>query len=137
MKQIGVGDEMDSYCGVCKLTLAHSIVAMDGKKAVKLRCLTCSAEHKPRKQPRTTTTTKKKKTPSRASSKPSAWQLEMEKWSDLSAVSYSIYQTYGVDYFILHKTFGKGVVLNVPSPEKIIALFEGGEKMLLQGRKKR
>ncbi|PIE03282.1 MAG: hypothetical protein CSA81_02835 [Acidobacteria bacterium] len=139
MKQLRVSDELDSYCGKCKMDLAHSIVAMDGNKPVKVRCLTCQSEHKPRKKPGSSSTTRKRKTASKASSKkkPSAWLLSMEKWSDIDAVPYTISQTYLTGNFILHKKFGRGIVLKVPSPDMIIALFEVGEKMLLQGKTKR
>jgi len=136
MKALKVSDEIESYCGKCKMTLAHSIVALVDGAPAKVRCLTCFSDHKPRKEPGTAATkTKKKK--STTSTKSSPWQEQMRMWSVEKATPYTISKTYSVDEFINHKKFGKGIVTRIPSPEKIIALFESGEKMLLQGHVKR
>jgi len=138
MKPYKVSDEIDSYCGACKLTLAHSVVALLEGKPVKVRCLTCQREHKPRKAPVKRGTTVRKKKTTTTSVKLSAWQERIQSCSGEETVTdYSISKTYSVDEIILHKKFGKGFILRTPSSQKIIALFEVGEKMLLQGRPKR
>ena len=45
------GQDIDSYCGKCKMTLAHVIVAMEGTKVARAQCKTCYATHAYRKDP--------------------------------------------------------------------------------------
>ena len=133
MKQLKVSDEMESYCGKCRMVLAHSVVALLDGVPVKVRCLTCSSDHKPRNEPGRSVSSERKKKPKTTSAKLSVWQERMLSLSDTAAIPYTISKTYCVDDLILHKKFGKGIILRIPSPEKIITLFDSGEKMLLQG----
>lgn len=41
-----LGDYIDDYCSRCKRTMDHAVVAMDGAEVQKVRCRTCSYEHK-------------------------------------------------------------------------------------------
>lgn len=41
-----LGDDVDDYCSRCKRTTDHSVVAMSGEEVQKVRCRTCSYEHK-------------------------------------------------------------------------------------------
>ena len=43
-----LGDSIDDYCSRCKLTMDHAVVSMDGEEVQKVRCRTCSYEHKHR-----------------------------------------------------------------------------------------
>src|SRR2546428_12749840 len=40
-----VGGEVDAFCTKCELLLAHTILAMVGKKIARVKCNTCKAEH--------------------------------------------------------------------------------------------
>jgi len=44
-----LGDIVEDYCTRCKLSLDHSIVAMNGEEVLQVRCRTCNGEHKYRK----------------------------------------------------------------------------------------
>ena len=43
-----LGDYIDDYCSRCKRTMDHAVVSMDGEEVQKVRCRTCSYEHKHR-----------------------------------------------------------------------------------------
>jgi len=45
MSKIDVGSDVEAYCTKCKLILNHSVVAMQGQKPRRVRCLTCDGEH--------------------------------------------------------------------------------------------
>jgi len=44
-----LGDTIEDYCSRCKLSMDHSIVAMNGEEVLQVRCRTCNSEHKYRK----------------------------------------------------------------------------------------
>src|SRR5690349_2429788 len=46
-----VGGEVDAFCTKCRLTLAHTILAMVGTKIARVRCNTCGGEHAMRSAP--------------------------------------------------------------------------------------
>jgi len=41
-----LGDTIDDYCTRCRLLLNHAVVSMIGDEIKKVRCTTCSSEHK-------------------------------------------------------------------------------------------
>jgi len=41
-----LGDYIDDHCSRCKRTTDHAVVSMEGEEAQKVRCRTCSHEHK-------------------------------------------------------------------------------------------
>jgi len=135
MRAFKVGGEVDSYCGRCKMLLNHKIVAMVGDVPKRVHCLTCHQEHNHRtpasrpSKPSVSSAAKPK-----ASPRIHAWSLHMAAWDAERAIPYAVSQTFNIHDFILHTVFGRGVVTNVAGPDKIIALFESGEKMLMQGR---
>ena len=44
-----LGDDIDDYCSRCQRTTDHSVVVMAGEEVQKVRCRTCTFEHKYRK----------------------------------------------------------------------------------------
>lgn len=137
MKDMQVGSELDSYCGRCKLELRHVVVAMVDGLPKRVRCLTCENEHNHRLPRKKTTSTRRKtkKTSSRKAQEAAAqWASVMAEWDDERARKYSVFGSFQVNDYLLHSSFGKGVVVEVPGPDRIITLFENGEKLLLQGR---
>ncbi len=139
MKKIQVGSELDSYCGKCKMELRHAVVAMVDALPKRVRCLTCSNEHNHRllKKKSTVTKTRRKgtKSPTRKAQENAAhWASLMSEWDDTRALKYSVFGSFQVNDRVVHSSFGKGVVTQVPGPDRIITLFENGEKLLLQGR---
>lgn len=141
-RRVSVGSELDSYCGKCKMVLNHMVTAMVEDAPKRVRCLTCNSEHNHRVTKAKSTSSGAKRTRStskKSSSKVSAgaqWQGLVASWDDAAAKPYSIFSTFSVNDYVTHSTFGRGVVLDTPSPDRMIALFESGEKMLMQGKKR-
>lgn len=135
-KKMGVGSELDSYCGRCKLVLNHTVVAMVEAQPRRVRCLTCQSEHNHRITTSKTKTTRSSGSKRTRTPAPNQWQIVMAEWDGDAAKSYSIYETFQVDDWVSHVKFGNGKVIDVPSPDRMITLFEVGEKMLMQGKQK-
>lgn len=131
--EIGLGKDILSLCGKCKMPMGHIIVSMskDGK-IEKCQCQTCKAVHK-YKDP----DAPKKKT--RVSTKKPTISNE-EKWRDAqtktksSAKPYKMTSNYSMDDVIEHPSFGRGVVLEVVGADKIKVIFEASEKLLICNR---
>ena len=143
-RKLVVGSEIDSYCGRCKLLLNHVVVAMVEDKPRRVRCLTCQSEHNHRvpSTGKAKTTRKRSATGSKsaAASKTHAtnrWREALAGWDGTGAKDYSIFESFKVHDWISHVTFGKGVVIDIPSPDRMITLFESGEKMLMQGKQRK
>jgi len=140
IKKLSVGSELDSYCGKCKMVLNHAVVAMVDDQPRRVRCLTCQSEHNHRLPSSSKPKSSRAKSSRRASGatsksgRSSRWQTLMSGWDDAKAKAYSIYETFEAEDQVKHVKFGPGVVVDVPEPEKMIALFESGEKMLMQGK---
>ena len=45
MEAIRLGDTIDDHCSHCRLLTDHSVVALIGEEAKKVRCRTCNYEH--------------------------------------------------------------------------------------------
>ncbi|QRO02259.1 hypothetical protein JRI60_26200 [Archangium violaceum] len=143
-----VGGEVDAFCTRCKLTLAHTILAMVGTKIARVRCNTCGGDHAYRSAPGTTD---RPSPASRASSgggsstrAPRASKSSEEKviisfeeqlaGKDIAnAPKYSPKDTYQVDQVIHHPTFGLGLVTAVRG-DKVDITFKSETKTLVHGR---
>ena len=140
-KRIVVGGELDSYCGRCKLVLNHAITAMVDEAPKRVRCLTCQSEHNHR-LPAARKTKAKKSTGTRTKRASSTmtgsnrWRQALAGWDGGTTKSYNIFDNFNVDDWISHGKFGNGLVIEVPGPDRIITLFESGEKMLMQGKRR-
>jgi hypothetical protein len=122
------------------MILNHIITAMVDDQPRRVKCLTCGSEHNHRvirQKSAKKTGAKKRSTRSRSkSSISSRWNEAVAVWNDTTAKKYSIYESFGLEDQVTHPKFGRGVVIDIPAPDRIITLFESGEKMLLHGRKR-
>ena len=141
-----VGGEVDAQCTRCKLTLAHTILAMVGTKIARVRCNTCGGDHAYRAAPGVTGRPPPSGRTSRASrassSSPAAAKAEKVVISfeeqlagkDIAnAPKYSPKDTYKVDQVIQHPTFGLGLV-TVVRGDKVEVAFKSETKTLVHGR---
>ncbi|HVG61800.1 MAG TPA: hypothetical protein VNA24_24775, partial [Hyalangium sp.] len=141
-----VGGEVDAFCTRCKLTLAHTILAMVGTKIARVRCNTCGGDHTYRSAPgstdRPSASSSRSTSSSRAASAPRAEKPEKVVISfeeqlagkDLAnAPKYSPKDTYQVDQVIQHPTFGLGLVTAVRG-DKVDIAFKSETKTLVHGR---
>jgi hypothetical protein len=135
-----VGGEVDAFCTRCKLTLAHTILAMVGTKIARVKCNTCNGDHVYRSAPGTTD----RPAAPRASRAASAAATKAEKviisfeeqlaGKDVAnAPRYSPKDTYQVDQVIQHPTFGTGLVTAVRG-DKVDITFRTDVKTLVHGR---
>ncbi|MCE9671125.1 hypothetical protein LY474_25265 [Myxococcus stipitatus] len=142
-----VGGEVDAYCTRCKLTLAHTILAMVGTKIARVRCNTCNGDHAYRGAPGTTDRPTSSSTPraSRATSSSGtsssskaekvviSFEEQLAGKDIANAPKYSPKDTYQVDQVISHPTFGIGLVTAVRG-DKVDLTFRTDTKTLVHGR---
>ena len=136
-----LGDTVDSWCGACKLILAHTIDAMDADTPERVHCNTCKAKHKyrPYKPGEGPKKVRPRKAAAPGQSKPrKARASDYQKLlngKDLSlAKRYSTSNRYAVDDVVDHPSFGIGVTTTVKDGDKIEIVFETGMKTLIHGR---
>ena len=124
------GDNIDSWCGTCKMMLAHTIEAMVGDKPARVHCNTCNAQHSYK------ATKPGEGTARKSTRKPRATKYEISlAGKDVAqAKPYSPKDTYVAGDVLDHPTFGVGAISAVKDPTKIEVIFEGGVKLLAQGR---
>jgi hypothetical protein len=138
MSKYSAGKEVLSYCGKCKLSLAHIIMSMKDVNSIgKVQCKTCGSSHA-YKDP----ASKAQKVKSR-SIMPGAkkktisvnelWAEELGRASGKAKV-YSIRETFHVGDLLDHKSFGPGIVQNLVNG-KIEVLFQHEIKTLVHGVK--
>jgi hypothetical protein len=142
-RKIKVGGNVDSWCGKCKMMLAHTIEAMVGDKPARVHCNTCKSQHIYKANPPSTTTR-----PARAraagksgDAEPPTPKTRATKYQTLlkgkdmaGARSYSSSETYEAGDVLQHPTFGTGVATAVKEGSKVEVLFETGSKVLIHGR---
>ena len=122
------GGTIDSWCGKCKLMLAHTIEAMVGNKPARVHCNTCQSQHAYK-------ASEPGKTSARATGKPrqSRYKVLLNENTD-APKNYSPKETYQPGDVLKHPNFGLGVTTAVKDVTKIEVLFEGGVKLLIHGQ---
>lgn len=136
-----VGGEVDALCTRCKMTLAHTILAMVGTKIARVRCNTCGGDHAYRAAPGATDRpTASRSAASRASSKAEkadkvliSFEEQLAGKDVANAPKYSPKDAYKVDQVIQHPTFGLGLV-TVVRGDKVDVAFKAETKTLVHGR---
>jgi hypothetical protein len=138
-----VGGEVDAPCTRCKLTLAHTILAMVGTKIARVRCNTCMGEHAYRSAPGSTDRpSSRSSSSSRAASAPRAekpekvvisFEQQLAGKDIANAPKYSPKDAYQVDQVIQHPTFGLGLVTAVRG-DKVDIAFKSETKTLVHAR---
>jgi hypothetical protein len=124
-RQKKVGGSIDSWCGKCKLVLAHTIESMVGDKPARLHCNTCNTQHN-----------YKSRAPAESkAAKPRVTRHEkLLQESKTAARAYSATERYASGDVVQHATFGIGVVTAVKDGTKVEVLFESGPKLLVHDR---
>jgi hypothetical protein len=144
MATLKVGGEVDAFCTRCKLTLAHTILAMVGTRIARVRCNTCGGDHAFRSAPGATDrpSSSARTTTSRAPGAPRAerpekvvisFEEQLAGKDIANAPKYSPKDTYKIDQVIQHPTFGLGLVTAVRG-DKVDITFKSDTKTLVHGR---
>lgn len=144
-----VGGEVDAFCTRCRLTLAHTILAMVGTKIARVRCNTCNGDHAFRSAPGTTdkpspsarssggaTSGTKAPRASRATAEEKviiSFEEQLAGKDIANAPRYSPKDTYKPEQVIQHPTFGLGLVTAVRG-DKVDITFKSEVKTLVHGR---
>lgn len=145
--RIDTGDEVDSYCGQCKLERVHNVVALVDGEVAKVICKMCGGQHKykpidpkpngsaPKATGRGGATKKKKPSGKRraasAKSLESQWEAAMAEKDPANSRAYSMDGSFKKDEVIEHKNFGQGLVIQVEAAGKMQVLFKDGPKRLI------
>ena len=122
------GSNIDSWCGKCKMMLAHTIEAMVGDKPARVSCNTCRSQHAYKAQP-----------PGQAGVRTvrrgaNRYQSLLKAGESAIAKNYSPSAKFELGDVLEHPTFGRGVATAVKDGAKIEVLFETGSKTLVHGR---
>jgi hypothetical protein len=133
-----VGGDIDAWCTRCKMNLGHTILAMVGSRAARVRCNTCQGEHnyranenaEPRKgnwEPR--------EVRERREARPSvtSWEALIAGKDVGRARKYSTREKFASGEVIDHPVFGIGLVQEVRS-DKIQVAFKADVKTLIQAK---
>jgi len=126
-----VGGTIDSWCGKCKMLLAHTIEALVGEKPARVSCNTCRSQHGYKAHPPGEGRTTAPRSPKRAANK---CQSLLKAGESSVAKTYSPSTKFELGDVLEHPTFGRGVATAVKDGAKIEVLFETGSKTLIHGR---
>ncbi len=122
-----IGDRIDSFCGRCKMMLAHTVESIEAGKIKKCHCNTCGAQHAYRpKAP--------KRAGMPAALEPSDYDKLMKSQDADKARKYATSDRFQPSELIKHGTFGLGIVLTCKESNKIEVLFSDGTKTLVHCR---
>ena len=133
------GKDVDSYCGKCKMALAHVIIAMKETKIARVQCKTCHGVHAYRGDPslkavKAGTRRKIKSKLSKPQVTADQFEIVMHNRDISRARQYRITETFTDTDVIDHKRFGLGAVLRCLQDSKIEVLFREGTKLLVHSR---
>ena len=126
-----VGGTIDSWCGKCKLVLAHTIEAMIGDVPARVHCNTCNAQHGYKPHAVTSSRRQNSKTATSLANR----HEKMLKENKTTPKAYSVTERYAPGDVIQHKIFGLGIATAIKDDSKIEVRFEGGPKLLVHDRK--
>lgn len=139
-----VGDNIDAKClPSCGpgLVLAHTVVAMDGEKIVKVRCNTCTKTHTYRPPDSASEATAAKRKSARKKREEAAGTAgnvefdELAKRVDLTrAEKYSVRSNLDVHQVVDHPKFGTGIVFALKEDGKAEVVFRDGPRVLVHSR---
>lgn len=135
MSDIAIGKDIDSYCGKCKLVLAHTIETVVDGKVKRVHCNTCQAQHIYRPNP---PGTRKKAASSRTSpsappTTPAEYEELLKKYDTARAKPYAPASQFGERDLLKHSVFGIGIV-TVRRGDKIDVLFADRTRTLVHQR---
>ncbi len=157
MKPLVAGSEIDAWCTRCKLLLSHRIVAMIGKKPVRVECRTCGSVHnyKPSApggasiapvirnrdgsfSPVRMANARAQRTSSKSSrvgARTSEWETRITGQPVTAFTRYSLSKTYNAGELIHHPKFGDGFVATVLEGGKVSIVFKDGARTLAHGQR--
>jgi len=158
LKPLVAGSEIDAWCTRCKMILGHRIVAMIGKKPVRVECQTCDSVHNykgvapnsatvapvvrnrdgtispVRVANAPSTRSAAAKSSARVGARSSDWEARVVGQPVTAFSRYSMSKSYSPGELIHHPKFGDGYVATVVDGGKISIVFKDGAKTLAHGQ---
>jgi hypothetical protein len=129
---VGVGADIESYCGKCGTTW-HVVIAMIDGRVAQVECSRCGKRHRPRAEstaaPRPHRRTGEASTPKAKTSKPM-----VDADMTTPPVPYTATGAYKPGQRVDHPAFGPGVVERVIASNKVQVFFATGSRVLAQRR---
>jgi hypothetical protein len=139
MEAIKVAGEVESFCSACKQMKDHVVVAVVDGVPAKVECMGCHRQHGYRphlpgasKPPRSARPRAEKVRA--AKHEPAGDLLAKLDAAERNARPYSPRTRFAIDDGVSHPTFGVGVVLALPGPQKIEVAFRQGKRLLVHDR---
>ena len=131
-----VAQETVCFCTRCKIDLAHTVVAMQGDRILKVQCKTCKGFHnyKAAKGVTEASPAKAKRAPREKAVKHTVeeeWTKLMRENSAKPLKAYSPKTKYITSDRISHPSFGDGVVGKLIHPNKMEIVFQNDVKILI------
>lgn len=130
LKKNSAGQNIESYCGKCKVSRDHTIMTMDGETMARVRCKTCGSMHKFR-NPLDLQKVGKPRAKKDVEDEPTAqniWEAGLAEATGKEG-DYSMAAKYRVGDIVNHRTFGKGVVMRLYA-HKCGMLFKDRERLM-------
>jgi hypothetical protein len=139
--KLGVGGDVESWCGKCGESTTHSIVAMVGDEPKQVLCQVCGSRHTHRTGPARRTTTGG--VPTATDDRPRAVDPEAQKRAAglralgeevASAATVRVFdpkERYKAGEIIVHAEFGRGKIENVLRSSLLVRFPIGGLKSLM------
>jgi hypothetical protein len=125
-----IGDEVEFYCGRCRLERTHRVVAQDPDGTIrKVICAMCNS-YRAYRLPKEGSSRAGKPRSTRATTAAAA---RIEDFGSPTR-TYSIKDTYQIGEVLQHTTFGVGKVMAIRDTNKIEVKFSDGVKVLLQNK---
>lgn len=129
-KRVGVGTEIESWCGKCKEMRTHSIVAMVGDQPKQVICSSCRSTHNHRGEPPL-----RSRPAAEADSAPVARErsrreeirrdLQRELNASIEVRAFDPKATYKRGEIISHPSHGRGKIENVLKGSLLVRFLEG------------
>jgi hypothetical protein len=136
MSKIAVGSDVEAYCTKCKEIQTHAVVAMQGTKPRRVRCLTCNGEHnyratKPASKAAASKRTGKPAKKTTAKRTRQSWEEVMQEALNKPHKNYSMSGSFSEGDWIEHAYFGLGCVQSFVAPNKITVRFADTTRLLV------
>jgi hypothetical protein len=131
MSAAKVSEEIEAWCPTCKTTKWQIVVALVAGKPAKLECIGCHRQHGLRSPRATHREALARPRPA----PPPPVDLDARLVGrEGQAQPYSPRATYAVDDVIRHPSFGLGLVVAAPGPQRIEVQFRAARKLLAHGQ---
>jgi hypothetical protein len=126
---VKAGGEIEAYCTSCKAIRWHIIIAMVDVRPAKVECQSCHKQHTLR-----TSRPRARGAAAKPAARSAAVVLDIEeklRGREKTAIGYDPQRACALDEAIRHPSFGLGVVVALPAPQRMEVAFRGGRKLLV------